>query len=60
MLENELVDSRAPTAFSLPQDPPPGKPQDLDIDHILVAPLGEAFLVPHLFVSNLKIPWFVY
>ncbi|KAG1848301.1 CPSF A subunit region-domain-containing protein [Suillus subalutaceus] len=48
-LENILVDVRAPAALSLPQDPP-RKPQDLDIDQILVAPLGETSLVPHLFV----------
>ncbi|KAG2030510.1 CPSF A subunit region-domain-containing protein [Suillus americanus] len=48
-LENILVDARTPAALSLPQDPP-RKPQDLDIDQILVAPLGETSLVPHLFV----------
>ncbi len=33
-----------------PQDPP-RKPQDLDIEQVLVAPLGESTPQPHLFVS---------
>ncbi|OJA10745.1 hypothetical protein AZE42_07268 [Rhizopogon vesiculosus] len=48
-LENMLVDSCDPPALSLPQDPP-RKLQDLDIDQIIIAPLGETSLVPHLFV----------
>ncbi|KAH7925063.1 hypothetical protein BV22DRAFT_1119797 [Leucogyrophana mollusca] len=48
-LESTLTDSCQPPALSLPQDPP-RKPQDLDIDQILVAPLGESDPVPHFHV----------
>ncbi|KII91367.1 hypothetical protein PLICRDRAFT_696440 [Plicaturopsis crispa FD-325 SS-3] len=46
-LHNVLVDSHEGPALSLPQDPP-RKPQDLDIDQILLAPLGESSPRPHL------------
>ncbi|KIJ63088.1 hypothetical protein HYDPIDRAFT_29778 [Hydnomerulius pinastri MD-312] len=48
-LEPLLNDSCDLPAISLPQDPP-RKPQDLDIDQILIAPLGESAPSPHLFV----------
>ncbi|THH20311.1 hypothetical protein EW146_g1016 [Bondarzewia mesenterica] len=48
-LQGLLVDSYDPPALSLPQDPP-RKPQELDIDQILIAPLGESSPRPHLFV----------
>lgn len=49
-LQPVLVDSADPPASSVPQDPP-RKAQDLDIDQILIAPLGESSPRPHLFVS---------
>ncbi|TFY75914.1 hypothetical protein EWM64_g8097, partial [Hericium alpestre] len=48
-LQSLLTDSLDPPALSLPQDPP-RKPQDLDIDQVLIAPLGESSPDPHLFV----------
>ncbi|TFK49248.1 hypothetical protein OE88DRAFT_1662681 [Heliocybe sulcata] len=48
-LQSVLVDSFDPPAASLPQAPP-RKPQDLDIEQVLVAPLGESSPTPHLFV----------
>ncbi|KAL0957913.1 hypothetical protein HGRIS_000094 [Hohenbuehelia grisea] len=48
-LEDVLADTYDRPALSLPQDPP-RKPQDLDIDQLLVAPLGETKPRPHLFV----------
>lgn len=49
-LQNVLTDSHDPPALSLPQDPP-RKPQEMDIEQILLAPLGESSPQPHLFVS---------
>ncbi|KAG6812354.1 hypothetical protein H0H92_003254 [Tricholoma furcatifolium] len=48
-LHNVLTDSHDPPALSLSQDPP-RKPQDLDIEQILLAPIGESAPRPHLFV----------
>ncbi|GLB39375.1 putative CPSF A subunit region [Lyophyllum shimeji] len=48
-LENVLTDSHDPPAPSPPQDPT-RKPQDLDIEQILLAPVGETSPQPHLFV----------
>ncbi|KAG7452675.1 uncharacterized protein BT62DRAFT_989773 [Guyanagaster necrorhizus] len=48
-LQNILTDSHDPPSLSVPQDPP-RKPQDLDIEQALVAPLGESTPQPHLFV----------
>ncbi|KAG6820213.1 hypothetical protein H0H93_003867 [Arthromyces matolae] len=48
-LQNVLIDSHEPPALSLPQDPP-RKPQDLDIEQILLAPVGQSSPQPHLFV----------
>ncbi|KAI6016186.1 CPSF A subunit region-domain-containing protein [Pisolithus marmoratus] len=50
-LEPILTDSYEGPALSLPQDPP-RKPQDLDIDQILLTCLGETAPAPHLFVFN--------
>ena len=50
-LDPVISDSFEPAALSLPQDPP-RKPQDLDIDQIIVAPLGESHPRPHLIVSS--------
>jgi len=49
-LQHVLVDSTDPPALSIPQDPP-RKTQDLDIDQILIALLGESLPRPHLLVS---------
>lgn len=49
MLDSVLVDSGDAPALSLPQDPP-RKPQELDIEQILIAPLGESSPKPHLLV----------
>ncbi|KAF4616622.1 hypothetical protein D9613_008890 [Agrocybe pediades] len=49
MLQNVLSDSHDPPALSLPQDPP-RKPQDLDVEQILLAPIGENLPRPHLCV----------
>lgn len=48
-LEPVLSDSFDSPAPSPPQDPP-RRPQDLDIEQILVAPLGELAPTPHLLV----------
>ncbi|KAI0313592.1 CPSF A subunit region-domain-containing protein [Amylostereum chailletii] len=48
-LRGLLVDSFDPPALSLPQDPR-RKPQDLDIEQIVIAPLGESSPLPHLLV----------
>ncbi|KAG8216364.1 CPSF A subunit region-domain-containing protein [Butyriboletus roseoflavus] len=48
-LEPVLSDSFDPPAPSPPQDPP-RKLHDLDIEQILIAPLGESAPTPHLFV----------
>ena len=48
-LEPVLNDTFDPPAPSPPQDPP-RKPQDFDIEQILVAPLGELAPTPHLLV----------
>ncbi|KAI0634706.1 CPSF A subunit region-domain-containing protein [Trametes polyzona] len=48
-LDPVLTDSLDPPALSLPQDPP-RKPQELDIDQIVIAPLGESRPRPHLIV----------
>ncbi|KZT07933.1 uncharacterized protein LAESUDRAFT_724410 [Laetiporus sulphureus 93-53] len=49
MLEPVLTDSLDPPAPSLPQEPP-RKPQELDIEQIVVAPLGESSPRLHLMV----------
>ncbi|KAJ3476928.1 hypothetical protein NLI96_g10812 [Meripilus lineatus] len=48
-LESVLTDSEDGPASSLPQDPP-RKVQDLDIEQILIAPLGESRPRPHLLI----------
>ncbi|KAJ7291148.1 CPSF A subunit region-domain-containing protein [Mycena rebaudengoi] len=48
-LQNVITDSHSPPTPSPPQDPP-RKPQDLDIEQLLLAPLGESSPKPHLFV----------
>ncbi|KAF9031687.1 hypothetical protein BDZ89DRAFT_948625 [Hymenopellis radicata] len=48
-LQTVVTDSHSPVSVSTPQDPP-RKPQDLDIEQILVAPLGETSPEMHLFV----------
>ncbi|PFH48729.1 hypothetical protein AMATHDRAFT_64747 [Amanita thiersii Skay4041] len=48
-LQNVLTDSHDPPALSMPQDPP-RKPQELDIETLLVSPVGESSPTPHLFV----------
>jgi cleavage and polyadenylation specificity factor subunit 1 len=48
-LQNILVDSFDPPALSLPQDPP-RRPQELDIEQILISPIGENVPWPYLLV----------
>ncbi|THG98888.1 hypothetical protein EW026_g3366 [Hermanssonia centrifuga] len=48
-LENVLIDSGDAPALSLPSDPP-RKTQELDIEQILIAPLGESSPKPYLLV----------
>ena len=48
-LLNVLADSHDPAAPSLSQDPP-RKPQDLDVEQLLLAPIGETSPRPHLCV----------
>ncbi|RPD55582.1 hypothetical protein L226DRAFT_490064 [Lentinus tigrinus ALCF2SS1-7] len=48
-LDPVITDSLDPPAQSLPQDPP-RKPQELDIEQIVIAPLGESQPRPHLIV----------
>ena len=50
-LQSVLTDSHDPPASSPPQDPP-RKPQNLDVEQILLGPLGETSPVPHLCVSE--------
>ncbi|KIK28294.1 hypothetical protein PISMIDRAFT_91657 [Pisolithus microcarpus 441] len=50
-LDAILTDSYEGPALSLPQDPP-RKPQDLDIDQILLTCLGESAPALHLFMFN--------
>lgn len=50
-LESVLVDSGDPPALSLPTEPP-RKPQELDIEQIIIAPLGESCPKPHLLVCS--------
>lgn len=50
-LDTVLTDSYEGPALSLPQDPP-RKPQDLDIDQILLTCLGESAPALHLFMFN--------
>lgn len=51
-LQNVLTDSHDPPTLSLPQDPP-RKPQELDIEQIMLAPIGETSPQPHLLVCSL-------
>ncbi|KAF8156589.1 CPSF A subunit region-domain-containing protein [Crassisporium funariophilum] len=48
-LQNVLADSHEPATLSLPQDPP-RKPQDLDVEQLLLSPIGESSPRPHLCV----------
>ncbi|KAI0062778.1 hypothetical protein BV25DRAFT_1855577 [Artomyces pyxidatus] len=48
-LQSLLVDSYDPPALSLPQEPV-RKPQDLDIEQVLITPIGESSPTPHLLV----------
>lgn len=48
-LESVLVDSGDAPAPSLPQEPP-RKPQELDVEQIVIAPLGESSPKPYLLV----------
>ncbi|KAJ7130141.1 CPSF A subunit region-domain-containing protein [Mycena epipterygia] len=48
-LQNVITDSHQPPTPSPPEDPP-RKPQELDIEQVLIAPLGESSPKPHLFV----------
>lgn len=50
-LEPVLVDSYDPPAPSLPQDPP-RKPQELDVEQLIIAPLGESLPRPYLMVQS--------
>lgn len=50
-LESVLVDSGDPPALSLPTEPP-RKPQELDIEQVIIAPLGESCPKPHLLVCT--------
>jgi cleavage and polyadenylation specificity factor subunit 1 len=54
-LQTVITDSQESVALSLPQDPP-RKPQDLDIDQILLVPIGESSPRPHLLVSFCRPP----
>jgi cleavage and polyadenylation specificity factor subunit 1 len=51
-LESVLVDSHDPAALSLPQDQTRRKPQEFDVEQILIAPMGEASPHPHLLVRH--------
>ncbi|KAF8633074.1 hypothetical protein AX15_001523 [Amanita polypyramis BW_CC] len=46
-VQNVLTDSHDPPAPSPPQDPPQ-KPQELDIEQLLIVPMGESSPTPHL------------
>ncbi|KAF7329846.1 Cleavage and polyadenylation specific protein [Mycena kentingensis (nom. inval.)] len=48
-LHNVATDTHQPPTPSPPEDPP-RKPQELDIEHVLIAPLGETYPKPHLFI----------
>ncbi|KAI0754932.1 CPSF A subunit region-domain-containing protein [Daedaleopsis nitida] len=48
-LDPVVADSLDPPALSLPQEPP-RKPQELDIEQIVIAPLGESRPIPHIIV----------
>nr|GAT45957.1 cleavage and polyadenylation specific protein [Mycena chlorophos] len=48
-LHNVITDSHQPPTPSPPEDPP-RKPQELDIEQILVAPVGGSRPQPHLFI----------
>ncbi|KAF7292889.1 Cleavage and polyadenylation specific protein [Mycena indigotica] len=48
-LQNVVTDSHQPPTPSPPEDPP-RKPQDLDIEQVTIAPLGESHPKPHLFI----------
>ncbi|TFK39321.1 CPSF A subunit region-domain-containing protein [Crucibulum laeve] len=48
-LENVLVDSQDQPALSLPQDPP-RRPQEPDVEQLLLTPIGENSPSPHLCV----------
>ncbi|KIL64860.1 hypothetical protein M378DRAFT_77599 [Amanita muscaria Koide BX008] len=48
-LQNVLTDAHDPPAPSPPQDPA-RKPQEFDIEQVLIAPLGESAPTPHLFL----------
>ncbi|KAJ7135425.1 CPSF A subunit region-domain-containing protein [Mycena crocata] len=50
-LHNVVTDSHQAPTPSLPEDPP-RKPQELDIEQILIGPLGESSPRPHLFASS--------
>jgi cleavage and polyadenylation specificity factor subunit 1 len=49
-LQNVLGDSHDPPALSLPQEVP-RKPQELDVEQLLIAPIGETSPKPYLCVS---------
>ncbi|KAI0027906.1 CPSF A subunit region-domain-containing protein [Vararia minispora EC-137] len=51
-LQSVIADSHDPPALSVPQpdEQPRRKPQEFDIEQILIAPLGEAAPQPHLLV----------
>ncbi|KAI0302807.1 CPSF A subunit region-domain-containing protein [Multifurca ochricompacta] len=48
-LQSLLIDSFDPPALSLPQDPP-RRPQELDVEQILISPIGETAPWPYLVV----------
>ncbi|KAJ7216585.1 CPSF A subunit region-domain-containing protein [Mycena pura] len=48
-LDNVITDSHQPPTPSPPVDPP-RKPQELDIEQILITPLGESSPKPYLFI----------
>ncbi|KAF9448151.1 hypothetical protein P691DRAFT_801258 [Macrolepiota fuliginosa MF-IS2] len=48
-LQPVLTDTHEPPSLSLAQDPP-RKPQELDVEQILLAPVGESSIVPYLCV----------
>lgn len=54
-LQNVLVDSHDPPALSPPQEVP-RKPQDLDVEQLLIAPIGESSPKPYLCVSLFHLP----
>ena len=48
-LQNVCTDSYEGPAPSTSQD---RKPSDVDVENVLIAPLGESYHKPHLFVSS--------